>query len=148
LIALAYLADRPGRVAPAREIAGAYNLPVALLMNILKSLHQHDVLRSTRGTKGGYQINIALDDMSLLQLIEVVEGPVYMTECIRLAQPVLEGEPAHDPIHCKVHETCPIQSPIQALHHRLVRFLDDVKLSHLLTPGKRIDVPVELVGMG
>ena len=37
LIALAYLAERPGRVASAREIAAARNLPAALLMNILRS---------------------------------------------------------------------------------------------------------------
>ena len=54
LIALAYLAERPDRTVSAREIAGGFQMPVALVMNILKTLHHAKWLASTRGAKGGY----------------------------------------------------------------------------------------------
>ena len=55
LISLAWLAERSGRAISAREIAEANDLPLPALMQILKTLHQHGMLRSTRGVKGGYR---------------------------------------------------------------------------------------------
>jgi hypothetical protein len=40
----------------------------------------------------------------------------------------------------------PSERPLLAVHHKLMRFLKDVTLSDLVMPGRRIDVPVELVG--
>src|SRR5436309_8700346 len=74
LIALAYLAAHSGRVASAREIAQAYDLPLALLMQILKVLHQQGIVQSTRGTKGGYTLHADLDSLSLHDLIGVLEA--------------------------------------------------------------------------
>ncbi|MGH7214169.1 MAG: RrF2 family transcriptional regulator [Tepidisphaeraceae bacterium] len=142
LIALMHIAQQPPeRPASAREVAEQYNLPPAMLMNILKTLHGQGIVRSTRGTKGGYQLAADLKSISLYQLIETIDGPVKMTECI-----VVESD-CHEEGCCKVSRSCPVQGPIQALHHRLVKFLKDVKLSDLIVPGKRIDVPVELVGV-
>src|SRR5579862_5799279 len=81
LIALAYLGQHPGRVASAREIAEARNLPAALLMNILKELQHHGLLRSTRGVKGGYEIAADFNSVSLHQVIVALEGPVRLIEC-------------------------------------------------------------------
>src|SRR5882724_6620780 len=81
LIALAYLAERPGRTASAREIAEARNLPSALLMNILKELHHHGIVQSIRGVKGGYQIAVDLKAKSLHDVVVAMEGPVRLVEC-------------------------------------------------------------------
>src|SRR2546423_4209875 len=59
LVALAYMADRPGQWSSAREIAGSAEVPLALLMNVLKTLHQGRVIRSTRGVRGGDHIAAA-----------------------------------------------------------------------------------------
>src|SRR2546421_10718757 len=53
LISLAYLAEHRGHVVPAREVAERCQLPLPLLMNILKVLHQRGILRSVRGASGG-----------------------------------------------------------------------------------------------
>ena len=39
----------------------------------------------------------------------------------------------------------PTEPPLLAVHSKLMRFLKDVKLSDLVLPGRRIDVPVEMV---
>src|SRR5215469_1052283 len=74
LISLAYLAGHGGGVASARQIASAADLPLALLMQILKTLHQHGVLLSTRGVKGGYKLAADAEKISLLTLIRIVDG--------------------------------------------------------------------------
>src|SRR5437764_13361159 len=73
LISLAYLAEHRGHVVPAREIAERRELPLPLLMNILKVLHQRAILRSVRGTSGGYQIAADLTTLSLLDLSNLMD---------------------------------------------------------------------------
>jgi len=143
LIALAFLADRPDRTASAREIAAAHNLPLPLLMNILKSLHQAKLLTSTRGIKGGYQIAIDPHRLSLYDLVIQVDGQIQLTDCATHSP----GNSCADDC-CRISGGCPVQAPLQALHHRLVRFLKEVKLSDLILPGHRIDVPLEALGVG
>jgi len=138
LIALGYLSEQSGRVASAREIANAYNMPAALLMNLLKDLNQRKILHSSRGTKGGYQLAVDLHKISLYDIIRITDGDVQTTECS------CETEV---PCLCRVADNCPIQSPLKAFHHKMIRFLKDVKLSDLILPGHRIDVPLELVGV-
>ena len=73
LVALAYLAEQPGRLASARQIAEERGLPMSLLMNILKNLQGHGLLSSGRGVKGGYQLARDLGRLSLYELIAIVE---------------------------------------------------------------------------
>src|SRR5690349_2284400 len=80
LVALAFLAEQPGRLASAREIAEARGLPIALLMNILKNLQGHGLLSSGRGVKGGYQLARDLGRLSLYELIAVVECSGHSTD--------------------------------------------------------------------
>src|SRR5947208_13813724 len=68
LISLAYLAEHRGHVVPAREIAERCQLPLPLLMNILKVLHHRGILRSMRGASGGDSIPADLSGPSLLEL--------------------------------------------------------------------------------
>jgi len=134
LIALCFLAQNPGRVVPASEIAAAFEMPAALLMNILKTLHHSGWLTSTRGTKGGYQLCINLQHRTVHDLIEVLEGPVSLTAC--MLHP--DDKDCTDP-SCRINRKCPIQAPIKALHQKLVRFLRDVKLSDILLAGKKTE---------
>jgi Rrf2 family protein len=132
LIALGHLAERRHEVVSAREVARAYDLPEALLMNILKALQKHSIVRSTRGIHGGYRIGIDLETVSLHELIRILEGKV---------EPGCDHE--HDqggPISVRGGSA---QAPIQALHYKLMQFLHDVSLADLLMPGRRIDVPSE-----
>ena len=127
LLSLAFLAEQAGRVASAREIAAGFDLPVPVVMNILKCLQQNKILQSTRGVKGGYRIAADLAQVSLYDLVAIVDRTSENCEC------------AYD------LESRSQQGPVEALHLRLVRFLKDVKLSDLVLPGRRIDVPLERV---
>jgi Rrf2 family protein len=134
LIALAYLAERPGRVASAREIAEARDLPAALLMNILKELQHHGLLRSTRGVKGGYEITADLAAVSLHELVVALEGPVKLVECAGESA-ACQHATNTDAVACRVSGHCAVQAPLQALHQRLVRFLGDVRLADVVFPN-------------
>src|SRR5688572_4838650 len=125
LLSLAFLAEQANRVASAREIAAGFNLPVAVVQNILKCLQQNKILQSTRGVKGGYRIAGDLTQVSLYDLVGMVDRSSDNCECAY----DLEADTVQ-------------QGPVEALHLRLVRFLREVKLSDLVLPGRRIDVPL------
>src|SRR5437879_2283399 len=88
LMAMAYLAERTGRVASAREIAEAHQISAALLMNIIKTLQKHSVVHSTRGARGGYQLNGRLNEVSLYELMGMLEtdGVEDSHECDQLTR--------------------------------------------------------------
>ena len=138
LIALAHLADRAGQWASAREIAAVSDVPQPVLMNVLKTLHQGQILRSSRGSRGGYRIAADLERLSLFDLIRVLENADVE------AQSATDGEPACCGRY-KINRSGP-HGPVHAFHHKLRQFLKTVKLSDLVLPGRRIDVPVEMVG--
>jgi len=139
LVALTHLAEWPGRVASAREIAEARELPSAMLMNILKNLQGHGLLRSTRGVKGGYAIDRDMSQVSLYELIAVVDCEGHSPDgdcgCLDHVQGVAGA--------LELARVAGSQGPVQALQYKLVRFLKDVRLADLVLPGRRIDVPVE-----
>ena len=140
LIGLAYLSENPQRIASAREIAEAYQLPLPLLMNILKTLHQQGILLSIRGSNGGYQLAVNPSTVSLYDLISVLERNEPAARVLDL-----DDAGPHVPERRRAKLAGPVAAPIEALHYKFRRFLKEVKLSDLLTPGRRIDVPLERV---
>ena len=81
LIALHHLMARPEETSSAREMAEMYNMPCALLMNILKDLQQAGLVSSTRGAKGGYQLCVDPAETSLYDVLLATSGEVALTEC-------------------------------------------------------------------
>ncbi len=54
-------------------------MPERFLLQILRNLVTHGILRSTRGVDGGYMLIRPAHQISLLQLIEAIEGPYDST---------------------------------------------------------------------
>jgi Rrf2 family protein len=138
LAALGYLAERGAGVFSAREIASSHGLPLALLTKILKCLQHHGILLSTRGVRGGYRVVADLNETSLFDLVAMMECPDKPgSECGCMDHAV-------DPMRrVKLARSEARHAPAVALQYKLVRFLKDVKLSDLVLPGRRIDVPAE-----
>lgn len=61
---------------PCSKLAAAGNMPERFLLQILRNLVNHGILRSTRGVDGGYALSKKPDEISLLDVIEAIEGPL------------------------------------------------------------------------
>ncbi|MHC4786796.1 MAG: RrF2 family transcriptional regulator, partial [Planctomycetota bacterium] len=81
LVALAGLARRDRGSSSARDLADELGLPLPVLRNILKLLTSHGLLVSSRGPSGGYQLATPPQEITLAQVIEVIEGPVQLVRC-------------------------------------------------------------------
>jgi Rrf2 family protein len=133
LISLGYLAEHSEHVVSAREIAQRCQLPLPLLMNILKVLHQRGILKSSRGASGGYRVASDLGKLSLLELSSILENTDGGGNGDASGEMI-------DKKHFALH------GPAQALQYRIVRFMKEVSVADLVLPGRRIDVPLERVG--
>ncbi len=65
---------------PCSTLAAQGKMPERFLLQILRNLVTHGVLRSTRGVDGGYTLTRPIGRISLLDLIEAVEGPMVPEE--------------------------------------------------------------------
>ncbi len=136
LIALCHMARRPQEISTAREIAERYHIPPALLMNILKLLAQAELVRSIRGSKGGYTLAMPPRQINLEGIIRATEGPYKFVQCT--SDSLDESRP------CELIDFCPISGPVRKVHAKLKAFLTEVTLAELAFDSQRGDEPVQL----
>ncbi len=79
---LLYLALQEGRVVRAEEIAKVHTIPTPYLSKILQTLVRSGMVRSLKGPSGGFTLDSRPEEITLLRIIEAVEGKVCLTECL------------------------------------------------------------------
>lgn len=95
---MVHLAGRPrSEVTLLRDIAVESGVPAALLAKIFQHLGKTGLVRSQRGAGGGFQLGRPAKDISLLDIIEAVDGPISMNLCI-----IERGSCGREPL-CSVH---------------------------------------------
>lgn len=67
----------------AKVIAERERIPIRFLFKILRKLCSFEVIVSYRGVNGGYQLNRSLKDITLKELIEIIEGPIHINRCTK-----------------------------------------------------------------
>ncbi len=125
LIAMSHLAELPpGALSSAREIAEAYDVPASLLMNVLKELASAGYVESVRGAHGGYRLACEPESVNLAELVEAIEGPVRLAECV-----LNVGDDAE--CTCQVMSRCPVADPVHRVQRKLQDFLRKVSLAEI-----------------
>src|SRR4030042_5207588 len=73
--AVPFLASLPaGRLAGAREISEAENVPMQFLWKILRTLARRRLIRSFKGLRGGYELARPADEVTLMMVLEASGG--------------------------------------------------------------------------
>ncbi|MGF1583647.1 MAG: RrF2 family transcriptional regulator [Gemmataceae bacterium] len=134
--------SRTGGGASARTIAEQYNLSRAFVANILKNLCSAGFLRSERGSKGGYSLARTADSIRLLDILRAFDDPFLLVECCEEKTQNVQTE--NTVVGCEIFQVCPIRSPIQQIHNRILEVLRNVSLSDLTDPDDRAMAPVVL----
>ena len=124
LIALVHMVDRRGEPVSVRELAERYPVPRRLLAEVLKDLGRSALVESHRGATGGYTLARSPDAITLGDVVGALEGAPNLISCEVPA--LLRQAPS-----CEVKPTCPIRSPIQRVHERLLDLLERTTLRSL-----------------
>jgi len=80
-VVLAALADAPIRVHSAAELAERSRLELPTVSKVLKPLAHAGLVTGFRGASGGYRLARPASQISLIEIVEAIEGPLGMTEC-------------------------------------------------------------------
>jgi FeS assembly SUF system regulator len=80
-VVLTVLASDPDRVLSAVELAECAGLEPTTVSKVLKPLAQAGLLEAFRGAHGGYRLSRPPGEISLISIVEAMEGPLAMTEC-------------------------------------------------------------------
>ena len=76
-LALAYLAEQDNtQIIQAKQVAQHLGIPSDSALKILQALARHDLIHSRLGRTGGYRLAMLPQDISLLQVIEAIDGPI------------------------------------------------------------------------
>ena len=128
LIALRHLAAAR-RAASAKDIAEAYRIPLPLLSKVLQKLTRAGLLISEQGTNGGYRLGRDAQEISALEVIRTIDGPIILTHCFT----------EHDePVECTQSSLCPVREPLRKVHEGILRLLSGISVSDLSSD----DMPV------
>lgn len=84
LLLLTYLASRgKGEIVSLRQISRASKMPYKFLSQIAPLLVEAGILGSKEGAGGGYYLKRKPSEISVGDVLEVLEGPVAPVECMR-----------------------------------------------------------------
>jgi Rrf2 family protein len=79
LIDLAAAAD--GHPLPTRDLAESRGIPPAFLEQLLADLRRAGIVRATRGPRGGFTLAREALEISALEIVEALEGPIVPSVC-------------------------------------------------------------------
>jgi Rrf2 family protein len=124
-----------------REIAAAERLPPDYVEQIMLKLRRAEIVRSTRGAHGGYQLARAAERISVRDVIAAAEHSTFEVHCT--SHPVEEER-------CASSHDCSIRPVWMLLQRRIDDVLESVRLSDLLMQEsqvrERIGLPAATVG--
>jgi len=77
LMAACYVAVHPEKnIVLSQDISKEYDIPIEYLLKILQQLVKGNILRSKRGPRGGFRLARPANKITMLQIIEAVDGPM------------------------------------------------------------------------
>src|SRR6202162_591570 len=119
LVALKHLAMRGPASSSAKEIAETYGIPSPLLSKILQKLVKNGFLRSEQGTNGGYKLAREAREITALDVIRTIDGPIFLTACFT----------EHG--YCVHTDKCIVRDPLQKVHEGILRLLGNISISDM-----------------
>ncbi|MEJ2200022.1 MAG: Rrf2 family transcriptional regulator [Desulfuromonadaceae bacterium] len=106
---IVYLAQQdPKKLLLIGEIAAAVDVPQSFLAKIFQSFTKVGLIRSSRGAGGGFALAKPATDITLLTIVEAVEGPIVPNICV--------GDPGVCELSsgCQVHPVwCRVQAQVK-----------------------------------
>ncbi len=121
-VVLTVLAARSGEVLSASELAEQAGLEAPTVSKILKPLSQAGLVEGLRGVHGGYRLARDAGQITLVEIVEAMEGPLAITEC------------SQDHSQCGIAQTCGVRSNWRLINDVVGDALRRVTLAQMLQP--------------
>lgn len=119
LRAMLFLARQDER-ASTSKIAETQKIPASFLAKIISQLSIAGLIHTSRGAGGGVVLARKPDEISLLDVVEAIDGPITLNEC------------TSNPSLCTFGESCPLHEVFCETQKEMVRKLQEATFDKLL----------------
>ena len=122
-----FLAKRPsGTRISSATIKQEMLIPPALSLRIIAELAHGEFIRTFPGRDGGIQLARSAEEISMWDVINLFEGPIYLSECLT------------DDLDCPLETKCPIRRRWGPLHRVLRKELEKITFKDLALETEEI----------
>ncbi|MDA7692939.1 SUF system Fe-S cluster assembly regulator [Alphaproteobacteria bacterium] len=125
IVCLGMLARNPGHSMSATELSKETGLTLSTVQKLLKLLViKSELIIAQRGSQGGYILNKKSSDISVVQIIEALDGPISITACVDSSDNF-----------CEVSNICFLGGKWNKVNEVIRNSLNDISLDDLLNPA-------------
>ena len=120
---IGFLYRNQGRLVTAQEVADEVSVTYQIFMKVSSQLKKGKLLKTTQGCMGGYSLVKRGEEISLYDIIELMEGPITVNRCLQNDR------------HCSGDFTtvCPVHKTFADLQRTIINTLSEVHISDLWT---------------
>lgn len=122
IVLMTHLASSPSRRFSSTELAQATHLPGPTVSKVLKKLAREGLLESQRGADGGYALARDPAEITVAEVIAVLEGPIALTVCS-------EGAGA-----CDLEPYCQVGPNWQLISDAVRGTLENITIAQMVRP--------------
>ncbi len=116
--------DSSLHVVQIKEIAERQHIPVKFLEQILLTLKNAGLLHSRMGVGGGYYLAKPAAEITLGQIIRILDGPLAPVRCV--------SQMAYEPCGCPDERTCGLRLVMQDVRNAITNILDKATLTDVM----------------
>ncbi len=118
-----------------KEIAEREQIPAKFLEQILLTLKNAGLLQSKMGTGGGYHLAKPAEQITLGQIVRVLDGPLAPLRCV--------SQMAYEPCGCPDEQTCGLRMVMGDVRNAIAGVLDRTTLADV---AKRVETVRTTIG--
>jgi Rrf2 family protein len=101
------------------KIAEILYIPYNNLSKLVQALSKAGVIQTKQGKNGGIQLLKSPEDISLKTIIDVIDGPTRLSDCLA------------DTRFCALTQTCKLKGVLHDLQHKIDDLLSEVSISKI-----------------
>ncbi len=129
LRAMLYLAQlEPTQRAATSQIADEQHIPPSFLAKIISQLSIAGLIHTSRGARGGVSLARTPEEITILEVVEAIDGPISLNEC------------THSAGSCPFGETCPLRPLWCETQAELVERLRKTNFAQFLSEQQKATV--------
>ena len=111
-----------GEIANSQVIAEVQNIPAGFLQKVMRTLTKGEVIKSYRGIDGGFALAKPAGEITLLDIVTIMEGPIDLQRCLK------------DQELCSKHcaPQCPVHAALAIIQKDFIESLSKINFAQMI----------------